>query len=124
MDLAAVKASWAEELAVFRDHPKALQAALENLPEKDPPTVLQFRALCRPYLLDERQEVPPALPAPKADLEKVAELMATIQRDDVHDPKEWARKLRAREEYEAKHDTDQRSKMTAYQRDAWRKALS
>lgn len=45
-DLAEVQADWAHELAGFINSPHAIKHALENLPEK-PPTVLQFRAVCR-----------------------------------------------------------------------------
>lgn len=42
-----VKADWAKELAGFADHPDAIAYALENLPKDRPPTVLQFRDVCR-----------------------------------------------------------------------------
>ncbi len=116
LDLDAVKRSWAEELAGFAEHPGALNYGLENLPAGEPPTVLQFRDLCRPALRDERQPVAPALSAPKADLEKVAELVASVARDVVFEPRAWAHALKAREEGGAS--------LTPYQRDAWRTALA
>lgn len=71
VDMLAVKADWAHELAGFENMPEAIAYALKHLPMDRPPNVLQFRALCR--------KVPPpefkALPAPKADREKVAALL-------------------------------------------------
>lgn len=123
LDLAAVKRSWGEELAGFADHPHALSHGLEALPSDNPPTVLAFRDLCRPALRDERQSPPPALPAPQADLAKVAALVASVSRDVVTDPKAWAWRLKEREEFEGKNTPDPRHRMTAFQRDAWRNAL-
>ena len=60
VDIAQVKADWALELAGYENQPKAIKYALESLPIDKPPTVLQFRELCR------RAPVPrpAALPAP------------------------------------------------------------
>ena len=41
-----VKTEWGHELSGFRDHPDAIAYALCNLPDR-PPTVLQFREICR-----------------------------------------------------------------------------
>lgn len=124
LDLDAVKASWAKELQHFAVHPKALAYGLDHLPPDQPPTVLQFRDLCRPALRDERQPVAPALPAPKADMERVSALVAGVvrDRDAIKDPKRWAWALKAREEAERAGDDSSR-RMTAYQREAWRVAL-
>ena len=123
LDLAAVKASWARELAGFAQHPAALVYGLAHLPADQPPTVLAFRDLCRPALRDERQEPPPALPAPPADPQRVAAIVAAVDRNIVHDPRGWARALRDREAAEKVDPPGQRLRMTAYQRDAWRAAL-
>lgn len=42
-----VKADWAKELGGFLNHPEALAYGLENVPRDRPPTVLQFREICR-----------------------------------------------------------------------------
>lgn len=123
LDLDAVKQSWAKELAGFLSHPEALAAGLEKLPSGEPPTVLQFRDLCRESLRDERQPAPPALPAPKADPQKVAALVAKVDRSAVLNPKAWAWALKAREEGEKAHQPDSRHRLTPYQREAWRTAL-
>ena len=60
-NLAEVQADWAHELAGFVNAPHAIKYALENLPEK-PPTVLQFRAVCR------LAPVPTALRLPEPSL--------------------------------------------------------
>lgn len=123
MDMAPVYRSWGEDLAVFANHPDAIKFGLQHLPPSDPPTVLAFKALCLPSLRDERQAPALALPAPKANPEKVAALVASVDRSLVKNPKEWAWKLKAREEYEAKNPPDSRHRMTPYQREAWRKAI-
>lgn len=113
-----LKSHWARELGRFQLAPDAIRYALDNLPP-NPPNLIEFKAACnrRP------DYAPPALPAPKADLARVAELVGSINRDTVQDPKAWARALKAREEHEKKNPPDPRHKMTAYQRDAWRTAL-
>lgn len=72
LDLDAVKADWAHELAGFAQHPEAIAFALTTLPPGKPPTVLEFRELAR-------KNPPPvfkALPAPAVDREKVAAYIA------------------------------------------------
>lgn len=73
LEAAAVKAEWAEVLGGYADKPDALRYALEYLPSDRPPTVLQFRDLCR------RAPEPtkaPELPGPKADNAVVARVVA------------------------------------------------
>lgn len=95
IDLAAVKADWAHELAGFQQHPRAIAWALRNLPPDKPPTVLEFRALARKAPPEEV----PKLEAPKADPIRVeAELakLAPVRERPGVDGKEWARTLVAR----------------------------
>ena len=75
-DMAGVMSDWGHELAGFQAHPEAIKYALENLPADRPPTVLQFRAICN------RAPTPelPQLEAPKADPERVTEIMASLNR--------------------------------------------
>lgn len=48
LDISEVKADWAHELAGFKDHPDSIAYALKNMPDNGkPPTVLEFRAICR-----------------------------------------------------------------------------
>lgn len=75
LDIEAVKADWAHELAGFKDHPDALAHALQHLPSNRPPTVLEFRDIAR-------KRPPPvfkALPAPKADPERVRALISELK---------------------------------------------
>lgn len=44
--LAAVKADWARELASFAQRPEVIEHALALLDPVEPPTAVQFRALC------------------------------------------------------------------------------
>ncbi len=75
VDIAAVKADWAEELAGFANKPEAIKHGIENLPPDKPPNVSQFRLLCR----NAPDYFPPALPAPVADKERVSALLATTR---------------------------------------------
>lgn len=70
-----VKADWAHELEGFDKWPEAIAHALKHLPADKPPTVLQFRALCRQAPAREL----PQLPRPKADPEKVKAELAKMR---------------------------------------------
>ena len=109
MTIADVKTDWGHELAGFANHPEAIGFALQNLPPDRPPTVLQFRDLCR------KAPAPdvPRLPEPKADparvaaeLAKLAPTKQAISSGPV-DHKAWAKRLIAR------HDAGERLNMTA-----------
>lgn len=47
LDMAAVRADWAEELAGLSNWPEAISYGLAHLPIDRPPNVAQFRDLCR-----------------------------------------------------------------------------
>lgn len=123
LDIDAIKASWAEELSGFADHPEALAHGLENLTTGEPPTVLEFRALCRPALREERQAISPALPAPRASLERMAELLAKVGRVEPKQSKAWAWALKEREERERADMPAENKRLTEAQRQSWRQAL-
>lgn len=94
LDLDAVKADWAHELAGFEQHPQAIAHALQSLPPEKPPTVLQFRELARRAPLPEL----PRLASPPADAERVAaELakLATVRTTAAQavDHRAWARRI-------------------------------
>lgn len=72
LDLTIVKANWANELSGCSGD--AIAHALEHMPTDKPPNVLQFRALCR----NAPVKCPPALPAPKADPERVEQAIAKV----------------------------------------------
>jgi len=105
-----VKADWAEELAAYGPHPEAIKHALDNLPVDKPPTVAQFRLLCR----NSPKMAPPALPAPVADPKIVAAVKQALA-PKKEDPKDWARALRKRE--------NACGRLTITQRAMWREAL-
>ena len=75
VDIAAVKADWAEELSGFETRPEAIRHAIQHLPIDRPPTVGQFVALCRsaPVM------APPALPAPKLSDEMKARIGSKLR---------------------------------------------
>jgi hypothetical protein len=96
IDLGAVKSDWMHELSAFESAPHAIAFALDNLPEK-PPSVIQFKALCRqaPPL-----EVP-RLEAPKADPARVAAELAKLSPIFLNavakpNPRQWAHDILAR----------------------------
>lgn len=80
LDLDAVKADWAHELAGFAGHRDAIAHALAHLPPK-PPTVLEFRAICRmaPAPATPRLEAPVANAARRdAELAKLQHLIRLV----------------------------------------------
>jgi hypothetical protein len=99
IDLNAVKSDWMHELAGFENAPEAIKYGLQHLPEK-PPTVLEFRSICR---LAPEVELP-RLSEPQADpvlvrqnLDKWGELKKTLV-NAPKDCREWARVLIRRHE--------------------------
>lgn len=97
MPIADIKTDWSDVLSGFRDHPDSIAWALDNLPEVKAPTATEFRALCR------KAPAPnvPQLEAPKASRERMAaelEKLAPIVKRKEVDQKDWARRLKARDE--------------------------
>ncbi len=91
IDQEAVKADWAEELHGLSG--ESLAYALDHLPADRPPTATQLKALA----LNRTNHSGPLLPSPKADPQRVAEIVSAIKRPDGwRDPKQWARDLLAR----------------------------
>lgn len=77
IDLSDVKTDWGHELSGFERHPEAIAYALAHLPIK-PPTVLEFRAICRmaPAPATPRLEAPVANAARRdAELDKLQHLI-------------------------------------------------
>lgn len=74
---AAIKADWALALADFERVPKAIEWALQNLPEA-PPNASQFLKLCRSAPGDDRKPFE-ALPAPPANPERVREALQSLR---------------------------------------------
>ncbi len=106
----AVKADWAAELHGLRGD--AIAHALQHLPAEFPPTVAQFKALA----LGRSEPAMKALPAPKANPEVVAKVVESAKTiGGGCFGKEWAHRLREREE--------QGALLTAAQRAMWRAAL-
>lgn len=111
VDMATVRANWAHELAGYAQAPEAIRHALENLPADNPPTVLQFRLLCR----NRPVPAPKMIAGPAPDKARVAQALAGIKPRGPNDPKAWAYDLRDREQ--------RGSGLTEYQRKAWREAI-
>jgi len=115
LDVNAVKADWAEQLAGFENNPGAIKYALGVLDTAKPPTVLQFAEMCR-----RAPQTPlPALEAPAPSPEAVRMATAALKRvgaQSVGD-KSWAERLRDREA------RSNGKGLTKFQRDAWREAL-
>jgi len=95
LNLADVKADWGHELAAFQQHHATIAYALENLPPK-PPTVLEFREICRRGSFRTGQQAQIAHGITPADPERVrrdvAELRGKVRKVD---PRQWARDLQA-----------------------------
>lgn len=109
IDPEAVKADWAEVLRGAST--RAILHALDHLHPERPPTAAQFAELCgrcpaAPQL---------ALPAPPADRQRVAEVMARVSRGGGGDPQAKFLDLKARE--------DRGEKLTWAQREMWRAGL-
>lgn len=75
-DLRQVAADWAAVLDGWEAHPDAIRWALDNLPERAP-NAIAFRNLCRSAPQIRAQALPE--PAPKADPQRVAEIVATAR---------------------------------------------
>ena len=73
MDIALVKADWADFLAGFSGDD--IRYALDYLPERFPPNALEFRALCRKAPV----AAVSALPAPAADPAMVARVLEGVR---------------------------------------------
>jgi hypothetical protein len=102
LKLTDVKTDWAHELAGFQQLPDAIAWGLQNLPPERPPTVLQFRDLCRKAPAPDL----PRLPEPKADPErlkaevaKLAPLLAKTKKPASGINVDWAHRI------VAKHDS-------------------
>lgn len=68
-----LKAYWAQELGGYLHKPDALRHGLDNLPSF-PPSLVEFKAICNRAPI----AMQPALPAPKADPERVAAALARL----------------------------------------------
>lgn len=95
VSLADVKTDWANTMGYYEADPGAIAWALENLPSGKPPTVLQFRDLCRQAPAPEV----PRLPEPKADPARMAAEVAKLREAISAKPapqvdrREWARTI-------------------------------
>lgn len=90
-----VRANWAKELGdVSRE---GVDYAFDNLPERFPPNVLEFRKLCQSRRTEAtRLALPPPKPAGMSpDVAREVARIRAAQRDS--DPRAWARRLRMRE---------------------------
>lgn len=114
LDLVKVKADWAHELDGMEAHPKAISYALQHLDPDHPPTVLQFREICR------RSPEPkaPALPAPEinqqaaqAAIDKAVKTATAPKFDVLHMQRQHM------------HQEISGVKLNKAQRDFWRVAL-
>jgi hypothetical protein len=118
LDMAAVRETWAQELAGFAHHPEAIGYALENLPAEKPPTALVFRQICRLAPEPKRKPDPEQLklPPPKRDPERMRALLGRLQSlERSTNPLAWAYALQERER--------RGENLTEAQRLAWREAM-
>ena len=107
-----VKADWGRELAGFAQSPDSIKYGLENLPADKPPTVLQFRDLCRRM----PSKAPLALPPPDPNPEVAKAAIGALKRlSGASGSKAWAEALKRSEE--------KGGRLTKFQRDAWREVI-
>jgi hypothetical protein len=109
-----VKQSWARELAAFENRPDALQYAIDHLPTDHVPMVLEIRDLCRHHITP--SSGPRRKPLSDEERARAVEVLRAFNRPCPQDPKDWARKLRAREMAG--------ERLTLFQRQCWREALA
>ena len=110
VDLADVKADWAEQLAGFTSRPDCIKYALENLPDDKPPTVAVFKALCNAMPEPNVLKLSAPRSAPPAE---VIQAIKTVFKPG--DAKAWAYCLQGREAAG--------EKLSSIQRRFWREAL-
>lgn len=115
VSIEAVKADWAHELDGMEHHPESIKHALQHLPVDQPPTVLQFRELCRKAPQPKHKELP-APPVNKAAASAALAQAAKVT-NRIGDHLTPIRALMMRELAGAGHG------LTKFQRDFWRKAL-
>ena len=75
VDAEKLKAHWALELGGYAENPELIGHALDHMPDDRPPTLPEFRKLCR----NAPRKLPPLLPAPKADPERVSALVKSLK---------------------------------------------
>ena len=75
LDMDAVRADWANELAGYVNRPEAIKHALDHLPPDRPPNVLQFLLLCR----NTPESMPVLLNAPAPTEEEKAKVRSLLQ---------------------------------------------
>lgn len=99
VEATAVKTMWSYELSGYASHLKSIAWALEHLPERCP-NLIEFRNLCRSAPAAEL----PKLAEPEASPERVAAELAKLDRiraegkSQPHGMKEWAHRLKARDD--------------------------
>lgn len=116
-----LKAHWARELGVYREKGEAIGYALDNLPPH-PPNLIEFKAACNRL----PTAAPKALPAPKADPERLAAQLRRLGalKGATNNPRQWAWDLMDRERRQKpKQPVTVREGLTRFQRQAWREAL-
>lgn len=115
VSIEAVKADWAHELDGMENHPEAIKHALQHLPIDQPPTVLQFRQLCR----NAPSKPDPMLPAPELNKAVASAALAQAAKvtNRIGDHLTPIRALMQRELAGPDH------RLTKFQREFWRKAL-
>ena len=111
---AELHAFWARELAGLQAAPEVIAHALDHLPAERPPSLGEFKALCA--AAPRANQV--RLPAPKANPDFVAKVMADMKAiaGKAPGPKAWAHALRIQEVGGLR--------LTPAQRTMWRAALA
>lgn len=91
----AVKADWAHELSGYQANPSAIGHALGLLPEGKPPTVQDFKVLCRSAPRSDALALPAQNLLP-GRLKENMEAIASVMTKETSNRLDWARTLAAR----------------------------
>ena len=94
--IADVKTDWASCLSGLFQHPSSIAWALDNLPDSKPPTVQEFRALCRKAPAPDVPRLEPPVAEAAVIAAEIAKL-APVLTGKRHDFKAWAYALQARD---------------------------
>lgn len=97
VDIALVKADWAEELGGFARNLEPLRYALSNLPERCP-SVGEFKALANRCPPPEFKQLPAPLASKKVVAEEIAKQAGLKRRSGERGDKAWAHALVERHE--------------------------
>lgn len=100
MPIELVKADWGKELSAYQQNPGAIAHALEHLPTAKPPTVLEFRDICRraPQLRNADESLQIGHSGKPVDPELVRQAIGEIRaKPATSSSRRWAERMQERD---------------------------